>query len=58
MFRYLSRPTGHVVLVPIMNGLNGRAHADSGMDIQEFMAYRRRELSRGAALGERRSTTA
>jgi enolase len=37
LFRYLGGPTAHVLPVPMMNILNGGAHADSGVDIQEFM---------------------
>jgi len=37
LFRYLGGPNGHVLPVPCMNILNGGAHADSNVDIQEFM---------------------
>jgi enolase len=37
LFRYVGGPTAHVLPVPMMNILNGGAHADSGVDIQEFM---------------------
>ena len=37
LFRYLGGPTAHVLPVPMLNILNGGAHADSGVDIQEFM---------------------
>jgi len=37
LFRYLGGPNAHVLPVPMMNILNGGAHADSGVDIQEFM---------------------
>ena len=37
LFRYLGGPSAHVLPVPMMNILNGGAHADSGVDIQEFM---------------------
>jgi enolase len=37
LFRYLGGPTAHVLPVPMMNILNGGAHADSGVDIQAFM---------------------
>ncbi len=37
LFRYLGGPNSHVLPVPMMNILNGGAHADSGVDIQEFM---------------------
>ncbi|MDN5682988.1 phosphopyruvate hydratase [Corynebacterium glyciniphilum] len=36
-FRYIGGPNGHVLPVPMMNILNGGAHADSGVDVQEFM---------------------
>ena len=37
LFRYVGGPTAHVLPVPMMNILNGGAHADSNVDIQEFM---------------------
>jgi enolase len=37
LFRYLGGPNAHVLPVPMMNILNGGAHADGGVDIQEFM---------------------
>ena len=37
LFRYLGGPNGHVLPVPMMNIVNGGAHADSDVDIQEFM---------------------
>ncbi|MDN5757630.1 MAG: phosphopyruvate hydratase [Tomitella sp.] len=37
LFRYLGGPHGHVLPVPMMNILNGGAHADTGVDVQEFM---------------------
>jgi enolase len=37
MFRYVGGPNAHVLPVPMMNILNGGAHADTGVDIQEFM---------------------
>ena len=37
LFRYLGGPNAHVLPVPMMNILNGGAHADSNVDIQEFM---------------------
>jgi len=36
LFRYLN-PQGHVMPVPMMNVLNGGKHADSSVDMQEFM---------------------
>ena len=37
LFRYLGGPNAHVLPVPMMNVLNGGAHADNSVDIQEFM---------------------
>jgi enolase len=37
LFRYLGGPNAHVLPVPMLNILNGGAHADTGVDIQEFM---------------------
>ncbi|WP_183650017.1 phosphopyruvate hydratase [Prauserella isguenensis] len=37
LFRYLGGPNAHVLPVPMMNILNGGAHADTDVDIQEFM---------------------
>src|SRR6185437_7527615 len=37
LFRYVGGSTAHVLPVPMMNILNGGAHADSNVDIQEFM---------------------
>ncbi|HEX4223172.1 MAG TPA: phosphopyruvate hydratase, partial [Pseudonocardiaceae bacterium] len=37
LFRYLGGPNAHVLPVPMFNILNGGAHADSDVDIQEFM---------------------
>ena len=37
LYRYLGGPTANVLPVPMMNILNGGAHADSNVDIQEFM---------------------
>ncbi|ACZ20738.1 enolase [Sanguibacter keddieii DSM 10542] len=36
-FRYVGGPNAHVLPVPMMNILNGGSHADSNVDIQEFM---------------------
>jgi enolase len=36
-FRYIGGPTAHTFTVPMMNILNGGAHADTNVDIQEFM---------------------
>ena len=37
LFRYLGGPNAHVLPVPMMNVINGGAHADTGVDVQEFM---------------------
>ncbi|MGH3682820.1 MAG: phosphopyruvate hydratase [Natronosporangium sp.] len=37
LFRYLGGPNAHRLPVPMLNILNGGAHADSNVDIQEFM---------------------
>jgi enolase len=37
VFRYVGGPNAHLLPVPMMNILNGGAHADTNVDIQEFM---------------------
>lgn len=37
LYRYLGGPAAHVLPVPMMNILNGGSHADSNVDVQEFM---------------------
>jgi enolase len=37
LFRYLGGTNAAILPVPMMNILNGGAHADNGLDIQEFM---------------------
>ena len=37
LFQYIGGPNAHVLPVPMMNILNGGSHADSNVDIQEFM---------------------
>ncbi len=37
LYAYLGGPNAHVLPVPMMNILNGGSHADSNVDIQEFM---------------------
>jgi enolase len=37
LFRYVGGPNAHVLPVPMMNILNGGAHADTNVDVQEFM---------------------
>ena len=59
LYRYVGGPNAHLLPVPMMNILNGGAHADSNVDVQEFMiapigaptfargaAHRRRGLPR------------
>lgn len=37
LFKYIGGPNAYLLPVPMMNILNGGAHADTGVDIQEFM---------------------
>jgi enolase len=37
LFRYVGGPNAHVLPVPMMNIINGSAHAGSSVDVQEFM---------------------
>ena len=37
LWRYLGGPNAHVLPVPMMNVINGGAHADNTIDLQEFM---------------------
>ncbi|MDQ4092715.1 MAG: phosphopyruvate hydratase [Actinomycetota bacterium] len=37
LFRYIGGPNAHVLPVPMLNVLNGGAHADTDVDVQEFM---------------------
>jgi enolase len=37
LYRYLGGPHAHLLPVPMMNILNGGAHADTNVDVQEFM---------------------
>ncbi len=56
LFRYVGGPNAHVLPVPMMNILNGGAHADTGVDVQEFMVAPigastfREALEQGAAV--------
>ncbi len=56
LFRYVGGPNAHLLPVPMMNILNGGAHADTGVNIQEFMiapigaATFREALEQGAAV--------
>lgn len=36
LFRYLGGPNAHLLPVPLLNVINGGAHADTGVEIQEF----------------------
>ncbi len=37
LFRYIGGSNAHILPVPMMNIINGGAHADSSVDVQEFM---------------------
>jgi enolase len=37
LFRYVGGANAHILPVPMMNVINGGAHADSNVDVQEFM---------------------
>ena len=37
LYRYLGGPAAHTLPVPMMNILNGGAHSDNNVDLQEFM---------------------
>ncbi|WP_068280043.1 phosphopyruvate hydratase [Aldersonia kunmingensis] len=37
LYQYVGGPNAHILPVPMMNILNGGAHADTGVDVQEFM---------------------
>jgi enolase len=56
LFRYVGGPNAHLLPVPMMNILNGGAHADTGVDVQEFMiapigaATFREALAQGASV--------
>ncbi len=56
LFRYVGGPNAHLLPVPMMNILNGGSHADTGVDVQEFMiapigaATFRDALEQGAAV--------
>ena len=55
LYRYVGGANAHVLPVPMMNVLNGGAHADNNVDLQEFMIMPvgAASFSRGAALGRR-----
>jgi enolase len=37
LYRYVGGPNAHTLPVPMMNVINGGAHADNNVDLQEFM---------------------
>ncbi|HEV3474683.1 MAG TPA: phosphopyruvate hydratase [Actinomycetota bacterium] len=37
LYRYLGGPSAHLLPVPLLNVINGGAHADNALDVQEFM---------------------
>ena len=55
LFRYVGGPNAHLLPVPMMNILNGGAHADTGVDVQEFMIapIGAADVPRGARAGRR-----
>ena len=66
LWRYLGGEAAHVLPVPMMNVLNGGAHADNSVDFQEFMVVpvgfdgfgrRSRRASRCSTRSRRRCTT-
>ncbi|HLW16098.1 MAG TPA: phosphopyruvate hydratase [Actinomycetota bacterium] len=50
LFRYLGGPNAHVMPVPCFNVVNGGAHADNSVDVQEFMIVPVGAASFGEAL--------
>ena len=59
LYRYVGGPNAHVLPVPMMNIVNGGAHADSDVDVQEFMIapIGAADLPRGASRWAPASTT-
>ena len=61
LYRYVGGPNAHLLPVPMMNIVNGGAHADSDVDVQEFMiapigaATFRDALEMGATITSRSS---
>ena len=55
LYRYVGGAGARTLPVPLMNILNGGAHADTNVDIQEFMVVpaRRADVRRGAPLRRR-----
>jgi enolase len=53
LWRYLGGETAHILPVPMMNVLNGGAHADNAIDFQEFMIVPvgARSFSEGLRMG-------
>jgi enolase len=37
LYRYLGGPSAHLLPIPLLNVINGGAHADNSLDVQEFM---------------------
>ena len=37
LYRYLGGPSAHLLPTPLLNVINGGAHADNALDVQEFM---------------------
>jgi enolase len=50
LYRYVGGPNAHVLPVPMLNVLNGGAHADNNVDLQEFMLMPLGAASFGEAL--------
>ena len=50
LYRYLGGPDAHLMPVPLMNVINGGAHADNALDFQEFMFVPLGAASFGEAL--------
>jgi enolase len=50
LYRYVGGPNAHVLPVPMLNVLNGGAHADNNVDLQEFMLMPVGAASFGEAL--------
>jgi enolase len=50
LWRSLGGPSAHVLPVPMMNVINGGAHADNALDLQEFMVVPHRAASFAEAL--------
>src|SRR5487761_1230796 len=50
LYRYLGGADAHLLPVPMMNVLNGGAHADNSLDVQEFMIVPHGAASFGEAL--------